>query len=94
MPNTVHSRKNRPLITSKQRILQLLWSGEWVSSWKLSQEAHTADYRRRIFELRERGLDIISIKVDGRDGYQLLTPTKLIDWDKCALREQQTRLAI
>ena len=94
MPKTVQNRKNKPLFTSKQRVLGQLWDGYWVSSWHLSQEAHTADYRRRIFEMRERGLKIVSIKVDGRDGYQLLTPTKLIDWDKCALREQQTRLAI
>lgn len=46
----------------------------WVWSWEIVQNCHTADYRRRIHELRERGYHIASFYTGNprRHGYILI----------------------
>lgn len=75
-------------MTSRQKILKELWHGEPVPSWTISQKTMTADYRKRISEMRERGLDIESLIIGNRHYYQLLTPTHMIDFEKCAIRPE------
>lgn len=43
----------------------------WEWSWTINQEAHTSDYRRRLFEMRQQGYVIISFYVGNRHGYIL-----------------------
>ena len=49
-------------MTSRDRILAVLRSGP-KTSWQLCQMAKTADYRRRIYELRQIGYEITVKKV-------------------------------
>lgn len=50
---------------------------QWEWSWTISQEAHTSDYRRRIYELRERGYWIAAFHAGNRHGYAYICgPTK------------------
>ena len=67
---------------SQQRILDVFYKhGNRVYSWQLNQEAFTADYRRRIFELRKMGYVIKRFTEPGRitavrRGYYLIPPSK------------------
>ena len=75
-------------MTSRQRILDLLRTGEMIPSWKIVEQCKTADYRRRIFEMRKAGLDIDAITSGGRHYYRLTTPVKFVDFETCSLRPE------
>lgn len=45
----------------------------WCWSWLLCQEVKTADYRKRVSELRLKGYDIRSFHVGKRHGYILVS---------------------
>lgn len=46
---------------------------KWAWSWEIVQECKTADYRRRIHELRELGYKIASFQEGKRHGYILVS---------------------
>lgn len=76
-------------MTSRQRILALLWDGEPVPSWTLNEKATTADYRSRISELRRHGIEIESIIIDKRHHYRMVTPNHRIDFHQTKLKPEQ-----
>lgn len=45
----------------------------WKWSWQICQEVKTADYRKRLSELRLKGYDIRSFHVGKRHGYVLVS---------------------
>lgn len=44
----------------------------WAWSWEICQQIKSADYRRRIHELREKGYVIESFHIGKRHGYALV----------------------
>lgn len=45
---------------------------KWSWSWEINQVAFTADYRKRITDLRRKGYSIVSFHVGDRHGYALI----------------------
>ena len=70
----------------QQRILNLLIERGTVPSWKICQLCKTADYRKRISEMRTNGLDIVSVNAGRRHFYELRTPKYKINQAACALK--------
>jgi len=62
--------------TQKQRILERLKTGEWLSTVEATREMFILRLGARIYDLRAEGHNIIEPKVDGKSysEYRLIAP--------------------